>query len=204
MSNSLVIANHISHKGRSLGGNLSYRKRERWVSEIDLCLIKYQCLDVIKKLEVNQCIKGSDHAPLSVELDISHHFVAESLLLERASNLGQTYYRPPNTHLFKKSNSYRSVDVQRFSTVMEAHPPPHLIGNLSDVLSAGCDIIHMVSNECEKQNTEHDNEWDMSNPRWKRLLDTNDSKVIWKAINWKREVSNCDNVQPSDAEFVSF
>ena len=61
----------------------------------------------------------------------------------------------------------------------------------------------MVSNECEKQNNEHDNEWDITNPRWKRLLNTNDSKVIWKAINWKGEVSRHDNVQPSDAEFKS-
>ena len=198
-----MVANHISHKGRSLGGNLSYRKRERWISEIDLCLIKYQWLDVIKKLEVNQCIRGSDHAPLCVELNMGDRFVCESLLLERASNLGQTYYRPPVAHMFKKSNPYRAVRVQRFSTVMETHPPPQLVGNLSDVLGTGCDIIQMVSNECEKQNNEHDNEWDITNPRWKRLLNTNDSKVIWKAINWKGEVSRHDNVQPSDAEFKS-
>lgn len=44
---------------------------------------------------------------------------------------------------------------------------------------------------------------DMTNPRWNKLPDTNDSKVIWKAINWKGEVSDHDVIQPNDAEFKS-
>lgn len=60
----------MHHAGdRVLGRNLSYKKRETWLSEIDLWLVKYQIFNVIKKLEVNQCIKGSDHLPLCVELD---------------------------------------------------------------------------------------------------------------------------------------
>lgn len=88
----MVITNHISHENGSFSGNLSYGKRETSLSEIDLCLIKDQWHDVMKKLEVNQCIRGFDHAPFCVELDISCNSVCESLLLERSSNLGITYH----------------------------------------------------------------------------------------------------------------
>lgn len=149
-NNSMVVANHFSHKDKTSGGNLSYRIRDTWVSELDLCLINYQFIDVIKKLETNQDVRGSDHAPLCIELDFSHHLlVPQLLLLERASNLGQTYYRPPVAQFSKKSTSYKLVDIHHFSTVMEAHPPPDLfngqVENLSDVLSVGCQVIDQVS-----------------------------------------------------------
>ena len=60
----MVVANHLVVGNKTLGGNLSYRQGENWVSEIDLCLIKSKIVGVIQDVIVDQRIHGSDHAPL--------------------------------------------------------------------------------------------------------------------------------------------
>ena len=57
---------------KTLGGDLSFRRGNTWVSEIDLCLAKNECMSLMKELIVDQSIKGSDHAPLCVILDIAN------------------------------------------------------------------------------------------------------------------------------------
>ena len=52
-----------------MGGGLSFRRTE-WISELDLCLVKYKCLGMLKKLEVRQDIEGSDHAPITLSVDL--------------------------------------------------------------------------------------------------------------------------------------
>ena len=47
-SGSMVIANHLVYRDTRLGGNLSFKKKDRWISEIDLCLLKTDVLNVIK------------------------------------------------------------------------------------------------------------------------------------------------------------
>ena len=43
--------------------------------------------------------------------------------------------------------------------------------------------------------------WEYSHPRWKRLIENNDSRTIWKAINWKGDINEKDIVQPADEKF---
>ena len=62
-NNNLVICNHLLYKNRQLGGHLSFKRRQQWISELDICLSKHECLDQITEINVRQDIKGSDHAP---------------------------------------------------------------------------------------------------------------------------------------------
>ena len=43
--------------------------------------------------------------------------------------------------------------------------------------------------------------WDQFQPRWKKLLEENDAKTIWKAINWKGNITEKETVQPEDEQF---
>ena len=61
---SLVIANHLKYNSKCFGGNLSFRKSENWISEIDLCVIHEDVLPLLNEVEIKQEIKGSDHTPL--------------------------------------------------------------------------------------------------------------------------------------------
>ena len=61
--NSLAIANHLKFGNKTLGGNLSYKNGNKWISELDLCLVHNKAIPLIKEVTIRQDIKGSDHPP---------------------------------------------------------------------------------------------------------------------------------------------
>ena len=81
--------------------------------------------------------------------------------------------------------------------------PPNLwdAQHMSGLVQESYKIIEFVARSCVKERDYNDDRWDTNNPRWKRLLDTSDSKVIWRAINWKGEISQTGSSQPSDVDF---
>ena len=94
----MVVANHLKYDGKQLRGNLSFRRGGRWISEIDLCLVKYNCLNVLKDLYIRQDMMCSDHAPLTLTINTDvFKSVTPSQLLERASNLDRTFTHSPRT-----------------------------------------------------------------------------------------------------------
>ena len=64
ISHEIVVLNLLSRNESTFGGDLSFRRASRWISETDLCLLKNNCVKMVSYLEMNQSIKGSDHAPL--------------------------------------------------------------------------------------------------------------------------------------------
>ena len=62
-------------------------------------------------------------------------------------------------------------------------------------------MIEGIAYSFIKYLTENQNEWDTVNPRWKKILDSNDNKLVWGAINWKGGVSSTDCSRPSDNGF---
>ena len=62
-STDMVICNHLDTGEKVLGGDLSYKQGATWKSEIDLCLIKHDMVNLIHELYVHQEITGSDHSP---------------------------------------------------------------------------------------------------------------------------------------------
>ena len=63
VNNDMVVANHLLYNDRQLGGNLSYKRRQLWISELDLCLTKQECLGQISEINIRQDIVGSYYAP---------------------------------------------------------------------------------------------------------------------------------------------
>ena len=189
-----------------MGGNLSYRKRE-WVSELDLCVMSRDYIKLIDRLEVNQSVKGSDHAPLGVVLKTNVKNMSFKFLLERAENLGLSYLKPIHYQLTKKSVSHNDVDVDNFTECMSQISPPDITDdvvierdNVENIMNRGIDTISKVAEKCKKAG-ENVMNWDMTKPRWERLLECNDSKVIWRAIDWKGQVSEANVSQPHDDQF---
>ena len=71
----LLIANNLSYKiggaQVTLQGNLTFRRRIEWISEIDTCIVSKSLMQNIKALHVDQRYDfPSDHAPLTVEFEI--------------------------------------------------------------------------------------------------------------------------------------
>ena len=146
---------------------MSYRKGERWISEIDLCLIHEDVLNVLSEVDVKQEIGGSDHAPLCISLNASNMNFAYPILLERAKYLGLSYIRPPKSKtILPKTRTVKEIDLEKFMVHMLTHPPPIL---------PECDIETALKTTFETVNEAAvtsvrspvgDNVWEISNPRW--------------------------------------
>lgn len=67
--NHLLVVNNLHTMTYSFPSSLTYRKREKWISEVDYCLITARYINCVKSFEVNQNTDmPSDHAPLSMSL----------------------------------------------------------------------------------------------------------------------------------------
>ena len=166
---SLVIANHLKHNGKHFGGNLSYRKRKNWISEIDLCLIHEDALPILNEVEIRQEITGSDHAPLCIMLNTTNFDFLYPLLLERAKYLGQSYIRPAvNKTILPKTRSSKEIDMEKFKTYMQSHHPPTLSELDTEIALKTCfETVNKASYSSVRQEEEDTNAQEILHPRWK-------------------------------------
>ena len=206
-SSGAVVGNHLLYKGKSFGGGLTFKRKTRWISEIDLCVLKEEVLDNVRGISVNHTVTGSDHAPLVLELNFSGiTSLAPALLQERAEYLGVSWVMPSKSKFLVKSVRFSDVDIERFKRMMNEEVVPDLQGmntnTIAGILETSYSVINNVANGCKKANAENGrNEWVQDHPRWKRILDRGDLKTIWKAINWKGSITDVDDKQPDDVQF---
>ena len=63
-------------------------------------------------------------------------------------------------------------------------------------------IIDKCAKKVRLENENIDtNSWDQTQPRWKNMLENNDSKTIWNAIDWKGKISDDNSDQPDADQF---
>ena len=124
-NNNMVICNHLAYKGRQLGGQLSFKRRQQWISELDLCLSKRGCLEQISELDMRQDIIGSDHAPLCVTLAIpSTTATSIESLINRSAMLGQCSEQNRPMQIMKKSHSHKYTNLESLTAVLQDVVPP--------------------------------------------------------------------------------
>ena len=205
-NNDMIIVNNLTHNGVHYNGNLSFKRRDTWLSEIDLCLSSFGCLNMVKNLHVHQDVRGSDHAPLSITLSIDTvSALSAKELLQRSAGLCQSHHiqAPLPGHRLKKSVGYKDVDGEKFVRLLNAIPPPVIVddGDVSEAISRGCDVIMDIAARSTKNTPNIGNDWNQAQPRWTRLLECNDSKLVWRSIDWKGNVEIQDCEQPNDVSF---
>ena len=106
----------------------------------------------------------------------------------------------------RKSASYKEIDLESLKTSLQDIPPP-ILENTSNVdlaLTSGLNSIVETTERCMKEpTTSTELEWDRNQPRWARILQSSDSKLLWKSINWKGNVELDGDEQPNDESFKS-
>lgn len=123
----MVVANHLTYDRKQLGRNLSFRRGGHWISEIDLCLVKHDSLNFLKDLSIRQDMMCSDHAALTLTINIDvFKLVSQSLLLERASNLCWMFTYSPRTKNISRGPHHDKVDMGVFVARMAQWEPPTL------------------------------------------------------------------------------
>ena len=82
----LVILNNAKLGTKRFNSNLTYKKGSVWTSELDLCLVSPNMLEMIEDFNITHDLSlPSDHAPLS--FSVQQHLCLDKLA-ERASFLG--------------------------------------------------------------------------------------------------------------------
>lgn len=139
---------------------------------------------------VHQDVAGSDHAPVSLTLTTSTtNGVPPEQLIQRAEALGTSqYFRPalPN-HRMRKSIGHKEVDKEMFTRFMQNVSPP-MSNDENDpnvLVSGGCDAIMNIGEKCVKEVPATGSQWDRTQPRWARIMQEKDSRLLWKSIKWK-------------------
>ena len=83
--NNLVALNNLYTDVWSYPSSLTYRKKDKWISEVDYCFSSIHCINCATNLKVVQSTDlPSDHAPMSIDLSFPEEMIDAKVLLQRA------------------------------------------------------------------------------------------------------------------------
>ena len=206
--------NHLTFWGKSFVGRKTFRKRERWISQLDWLFCSSQLLHLIHKFDVVQNVPfKSDHAALTVTIECPPP--PTECILERAKLLGE-YPCGAAQDISRKAIKFSNVNVD---SVVAALPDPvpwwHRCENLlineeHPAMELSKWITDEIYNACK--NGQRDNLRPSvndtpnivdANSRWQALLARKDLKLVWSSINWKGEfeVESSEKNKPTNEAF---
>ena len=206
IDNSLLLLNNVE-SGKQFPGGLTFRRKTKWISELDLCLLSKDLLHYTKCLEVVQDTDyPSDHAPVSVEFAFTPDLIHPRNLLTRAESmsghavlLSDAY----NPSLCRKAIPSHVICPLQFSEQLDDMEPPAIAEDTS--VDALCEEFSDTIYKCASTSKKPPPDTSTAQPhlsRWQRIIDCDDPKVLWRAIDWKGEFNPApEKDKPSDLEF---
>lgn len=203
----LILINGLSTQTKKFPADLTYRKGTKWVSELDSCLTSPALIPAIIRFDVNQSTRiPSDHAPISLSLSIPDIPRNESTYLvdtfERSVTLGVVQEEHRRNGSTQKPVRMANVDPEGALQLLTALAPPSL--DDPDVDRIAEDVNNMLYNCAATNRKEEPNQPHATTEqrRWKNLLENNDPKTLWKAINWNGCLEVDDHQEtPTDDAF---
>ena len=203
----LLILNNLKFNAKRFPGGLTFRRKNQWISEIDLCLLSPQLVPAVTSFDIDHDVSlPSDHAPigLSVHLASLSHLRMENLLL-RASALGDhavLHTQQSQKRLTKRPLKFDEIDCESLSGVLQNLDPPMIVDDVDLEVEKLSDVLYSCANEAvRKQNG--NNMTIREDNRWQHILNSKDHKKLWNAISWKGQVTKETMKSPSSEEFCN-
>ena len=188
IANRLTPVNNLKTPDHTWNGNLTYRKKQNWISEVDLCLVSLPLIGAISHFSIDQdCKFPSDHAPVSVTFDFSSciNSVKTGELIERSEMLGSYKHLAPKNTSMKRPLPYRFIDQDLFSQNIQQVPVPTIEDNSIDsVLENVTETLYTCASQSKRTVVDRYSNHPKPGNRWKRMLAANDSRTLWKGIDW--------------------
>ena len=215
----MVPLNHLKSNEAQFTGGLTYREGKRWISEVDWFICSFEAVSAISSLEIDNSLSvPSDHAPISITINCEPLLSPKvEPLLYRSFQLGSHTVSdkpkscmPPGVP--KKRRQVKSSDVNRnnfVEKINESFPPDFESQDIDSISQQFSDTMYFAAKSSLKPRESDSNRARVSQPsvdehkRWKRILNTNDDKFLWKAVNWKGDIDFNVNEEatPTDEEF---
>ena len=203
--NKLAVVNNLKLDNHHFESKLSFRKKLEWISEPDLLLASTNCLYLICSFNMIQYYGGrhlsSDHGLLETEINLEKIDISLDLLLERANYLGRSIHENIPIKI-EKSLRLSQCNVDDIKVFFEQNIPPVI--QETDSIDKVVNTFNCIVNEALKNNKVvrqvESSAWG-NEERWKRLLQKNDQRKIWKAINWNGTIDENVLKTPTDEDF---
>ena len=188
LANRLTVVNNLKTVDHIWNGNLTYRKKQLWISEVDLCLVSLPLVGAISHFNVDQSLTyPSDHAPVSVGFDFSHCLNTCKIdeLVERSEMLGSYDHLKYNNNNTTRPIPYRFIDRDLFAQNIEQTPLPVVdVTNIDSLLVNVTDTLYRCAASSKRTVTNrYENAATPAN-RWQRIIAAKDSRTLWKGIDW--------------------
>ena len=202
--NNLIVINNLLYGEKHFKSKLSFRKKTQWISEPDILLASDMCLDMIHSFEMVQYFENqhlySDHALLEFQLDLTEVKIPLDLLLNSACNLGKSLYEVCPIRMDKSLRLAQCDDTKIVKHFLENEPPIINEQSVDELVNYFNRTVIQVLKENRVTRNQEPSEWGNAE-KWKRLLNDNDPKLIWKSIGWNGTIDTSCSVSPTDEEF---
>ena len=150
----------------------------------------------------------SDHAPVSVEFAFTPKLINPRNILIRAENTSGhavLLSDPYNPSLCRKAIPSHMISPVKFSERLQELEPPVITEDTS--VDALCtefsDTVYRCASSSKLPPPDPCSMTTQSNlSRWQRIIECDDPKMLWRAIDWKGEFNPApEKEKPSDLEF---
>ena len=203
MSCNLKPVNHLIYNNKEFPGSLTFRQRDKWISQLDWCIMSANSLMYVESFNVLQDSKlPTNHAPIAIKLQ----GLGESLpaLVERSKWLGNSIM--PKIQLYRNPIPIHKINHAEF---LNALPPPneewYMSQDINFLAQSAASTLYAISRESKQPEFRltASSSYQNANQRWQKLLSSNDSREVWRAIDWNGSYKTSPDSQesPSDEEF---
>ena len=208
LNNRVVPLNHMIRGERHFAGSLTFKKKSKWISQIDWALCSMSKVPAVTSFDILPDVNlPTDHAPISVTLAGDQCYYEG--LIASAADLGQSVL--PNAPR-KLAPKLDRIDQLAFGSNL---PDPKLFWEsnfttVDDIANFICNSLHNAACAAKTPLT-HGNQGDdvnfrSSHSRWNYILNNGDSRQLWQAINWNGKFDSPPDCRekPSDDTFCEY
>ena len=202
----ILPLNHMKLNNKNLHGNLTFRRQHNWISQLDWAFSSPSHLKHIESFEINQdTTLPTDHASLS--LTLSGFCCPAQHVASSARQLGAYNSHQSSSKTTKLPKPIKHVDQETFLHLLR--DPPIL--NQDDDLNIVCEeLAHHIYSASYESRTKparpHYQSPQNATQRWNNILNHNDEKQLWAAINWQGTLNTKilgNQNEPSDSTFCN-
>ena len=197
------LLNNLLTESTYFYGALTFRQRNKWVSELDLSILSRDLIECVIDFNINHDLNlPSNHAAISLTFNCHSSQTAEAeLWFPRASQLDLYVVRDKNIPR-NKPIPYDTINALLFDQKLLEVPVPIIpvtINTIDECMHAISNTVYELAGICRLTDAKR---WNENEEIWVRLIKTGDSKLIWKSINWNGNVRNSStNVEPTTQDF---
>lgn len=221
----LILVNGLQGPDFQYTCALTYRMKDRWVSELDHCLVSPDLVKSISGFDIDPDTRlPSNHAPVRVTFnaDLWRKGTDYSELASRASQLGDHRTNAqlnPDSQLNAQQNpdfsrrqlKWQRTDSQQFTAYLEATAPPTIDPvnwDINDVCVETDSVMRSALEQSRVRGTPKPDHVTSGRPlsegpSWTRLAAANDSRNLWQTINWNGTITEdlTSKESPTDEQF---